>query len=663
MKKIRRVLKDSKQWRKKHMRFRFGSSTNITDEETENVTFMDEQSIDDAMRRIRDLIHENEPSQMAELDEIKDLVILLTESGNERTVYTHSQAETDTSLLCEAVIHNKMDVLVMLVELGVNVNASFREEDNVEYDLPLHMACSYGRVDFVSYLLHQGADPNKKCILATREPSPKNAFEYAIQLDNLSALEMLLQQPNTITVLPKFLLHEACKTGARNCVKHLLSIYPEQLYQEDDSSITPLGHAFWKDPEIAKMLADSDRDAIVRELKSGETSSDMFMKLCSMPPNAFDRVEGLKFLFDCVGYDIVLKTDEHGQTGLHYLCDVIGQILLPHQVQYYENMLSSIYLLMAVGADVNVKNNYRHTPLMTLLISKYHQTQIAEKSTPHALEINFAFRCRALKLLLQCEASAKDYETRSDEDEIIFISPLQTLLDIYCDLDDSALISCHPHIRNMIECVITNSRTTESAMICEKRGPVLLQLMKIYLTRLPTNEDSNSLDSVIYDMFGDLFADLFQLFLVHNAKICENFNENGRPSNYYKQFIYALMQDVSCVHRTRVAVVKCFALILKCFFKQRKKVDVSGLRPDLSMYTITNEGPDDLASYFSYILSGDIHLQSTTGIMNLLIQSYHVLPREDKKHLKFDLVERLRDSEVSNSLIDLVQSHLECLPE
>ena len=418
MKTIRNIFRDSKRSR----RGTPSASGTKTDSVVQDVTVMDTNAIDEAMLRLRSLIRKPQPLLSSEMKEIKDIVTLLTESGNERNVYTHKLHENDTNLLCEAIIYTKFNVVKMLVENGVNVNAGSCE-GVVGYDLPLHMAIACRKIQFVSYLLVQNADLYKQCILTLNPKGthiqelfpPMDAFQIVFLSNDLPLMKELLNSSQYQTNPSKYLIHQACKAGSSDCVNFLLPLYPWQLLEKDINGDVPWRLAFWKDPKLACSVAESTgRNVVHKDLLWGVTGLsgfDMFFKVCSEPPyklTEFSRSEAVKFLFNYGGSMMINRADSNGNTGLHYLCTLCGQSFTPNQQKYDEDILSCMQFIIAHDADVNRKNMKGLTPMM-LLLSADNSGEKENLREPSFLGMNSSCRSRALDLLKEYGAVKREY--------------------------------------------------------------------------------------------------------------------------------------------------------------------------------------------------------------------------------------------------------------
>ena len=455
-----------------------------SEEELGTCTLMDASEVNRTMKKIRNVIRQEGLITDEDIGEIKKNVLFLTESGNERSMYTHQLDKCDTGLLCEAVIHDRLEVVVMLVEMGMNVDAS--SDENESHNLPLHVACVLGKVDSAAFLLDNGAVVDTKCSLEIFineqwiKTDLTGTFSHALLYDRLNILQLLFKHANLI---PNFLLHEACKAGASDCVRFLCGHLPEQLTVQDYSGRTPLTHAFWKDPKLADILVQSNTDLLKSEC-SPSMLFNMMMAVCFIHPNlmgAYDRVGAVRFLVKHGGTSLVNRSDSDGTTPLHNLCSMCGNRAsmrgnggyqsYKSPEEFDEMFLSCINIILESGADVEKKNWEGHTPLVTLLKKLPGQNIDTEFYSEEKIKAKYSCVSRALKVLIRYGAKVNDNEA------------LYCLIEEVVKLKDCHLLLVHDKLEIMLEDLLNE---TGNPNVRDRNGwPVLLRFMEAYLIRTP----------------------------------------------------------------------------------------------------------------------------------------------------------------------------------
>lgn len=98
----------------------------------------------------------------------------------------------DTSVLDRAVWSNRMDIVTLLVESGVDVN----QQDKCGVN-SLHSAIHEQNMDIIRYLIKSGADVNQT------DKNGWSALHFAICVKNKSLVELLMEQGIDLSVKTK----------------------------------------------------------------------------------------------------------------------------------------------------------------------------------------------------------------------------------------------------------------------------------------------------------------------------------------------------------------------------------------------------------------------------------------------------------------------------
>ena len=542
-----------------------------------------------------------------QVHEVREKVLCLVESGNESSIYTYS----GLSLLCDCIIHDRMEVLEMLKDLGVNFNSS--SHATISRNLPLNMACSFGKLEYVSFFLEHGAHPTSKCSLTVNPDGKRkdgesrefDAYEFALDSDNVNVLQILLKYPASMSLVSSYILHSACRFGAINCVKLILCEFPEQIKAADSGGVTALWYAFWKNPTIAVLLAETCPD-IVKEI-TPEKSYTMLLKVCSAPSNvlgSYEREEAIRFLLKYGDSSMLSRSDEDGNTPLHHLCLLCGRSSyhlegpMQNQEDYDRNLLTSIRLLVEAGADINAKNSLGYPPLLELITNKPKRKMYESCFTFHFLKITYSCVSRAMVLLLDLGASL--YVDQ-------YTHPLTKLGSLADRLSTISLHSAHPYMKTMVTAILEKGCDPhiQSCM----GWPALLLFMEAYLAR----ECKYSCLNLSTD-----FLKILDVFIEHNVTFCEftlRTNLHTRKSNVCKEMIYIMMQDIKNQSEVRVPVIQSFDKIIDVLQRQNKRMNMS--HPELKGRNISYQGNMEFYSFCIHIYRKG-RSSAKTELLNLL---------------------------------------------
>jgi len=249
-----------------------------------------------AAKRIFDYLVQDELSQ-PDVDEIKRLVDETTPPpsnsagsgvnvGDVRHIFNVINWDGFT-LLQRAVIGDHLAIVKLLAKRGADVNAGI-------CSLPLHLACRLGRTEVVSVLLSHGARVDVESTVCYPDEHklktcPDQIYCLAYQPvytpvahtlagDHASVLALLITRSPS-SVKTDFLLHDACRVGALECLRYLLRNYAGQLSVADGDGRTPLQISLAMDADSAIFLVDNGakiEDSVFLTYGDGSTLHELY---------------------------------------------------------------------------------------------------------------------------------------------------------------------------------------------------------------------------------------------------------------------------------------------------------------------------------------------------------------------------------------------------
>lgn len=294
------------------------------------------------------------------------------------------------NILQLAVMNSDEDFIKLLVEKGFDVNAG-------QCSLPLHVACKMGNQPLVKLLLKHGASAVQKggmCFPGNHIPvqhipsrfhfletdiyacdgSHEFPVMYAIQHDKVEVVKCLLDsQAMTSYVWPRNLqlLHYACKHGAYNCIRYLITVFPSERNGLDEYGMTPFLYAVHWGKKFIELLEGSGSNVMAVNA-NGQSALHLLFASIKDP---LELYECTRFLLACGLEQEVNTADRHGNTALHILVDRINRRLekeVGHadlQKEYDRQALQTMEVLLRNNCDPDLLNDSGVTVLHKLILT------------------------------------------------------------------------------------------------------------------------------------------------------------------------------------------------------------------------------------------------------------------------------------------------------
>eukprot|EP00301_Raphidiophrys_heterophryoidea_P026359 c9082_g1_i2.p1 GENE.c9082_g1_i2~~c9082_g1_i2.p1 ORF type:complete len:409 (+),score=113.68 c9082_g1_i2:477-1703(+) len=231
-----------------------------------------------------------------------------------------------------AIESRKLQLLEILL-------AHKEKEQDMPYDLRLHVAAMSGDVDLVNAVLKSGVDPN------CRDPGNSTPLHVACYHDQADSFLALLAAGSDPTLLGQHSLtcaHICSLTGAVKCLGLVAKSYPTQIIARDPMDFTPLHIAAQANqPAVIDLLLAHGAD--VNDVASNELGP---VHMAAMNGNDAFITELLNKAGNKVN---ISKAGIDGLTPLH-IAAMAGK-------------LSTLKLLVKAGADVNAASEMGQTPI------------------------------------------------------------------------------------------------------------------------------------------------------------------------------------------------------------------------------------------------------------------------------------------------------------
>ena len=233
------------------------------------------------------------------------------------------------NLLCFACFLNQLDLVKYLI---INDMIDIESTD-IYNNRAIHVACQYGYLPIVEFLVSQGCDINAK---NSRMETP---FFIACKFEQLSVMEFLyttskidINAKNGDGITPFF---DACTKCSLPIVKFLVEHGCDQTCKTQQGDL-PFFNYFKE--EIARYIVLKNKDNLLSDSK-GRT----FLHYSAY----YNRTE---FCKDLISLNIDKDSkDQNGMTPLHHAC--------------LSNSLDSVKYLISINADKESIDNYKRTPL------------------------------------------------------------------------------------------------------------------------------------------------------------------------------------------------------------------------------------------------------------------------------------------------------------
>jgi ankyrin repeat protein len=248
-------------------------------------------------------------------------------------IINYRVGEHKATLLQQAVLYDKPDVVKLLIDSGADINL-FDDRDST----PLIMAILENKNDLANILIDRGANLNMKDIYG------RTPLHFAAQKKNSFVLQKLLENPeikiesmDSVNVSP---LSYAATFGDIDCIRILLD-NGANINSEDINSWTPLFYAVqYGKIDAVKLLIDRGAN-ILKKNKFGNTLLHLACKR-----NNYDMV---KFLLEIGAAKTINDRDNVGLTALIYAVD--------------NQNFDVVKLLIENGADIALKDNNGNSAL------------------------------------------------------------------------------------------------------------------------------------------------------------------------------------------------------------------------------------------------------------------------------------------------------------
>jgi len=260
-----------------------------------------------------------------DLESVKQLI------GNE---YSFNDKYYNFSLLRNAVLKDRLDILQLLIEKGAEINKL-----DASGIAPLHLACYMGNVEIVEFLLHKGANPNlhtndnKDCFLSLLKlPDEKAAKITEIIIKSGFNVNKLRSDTGYIPIMDAVL-------EKKNKLKGVLLKYTDLVKNDELKLPLAIFATFHDDVELLQSCLERGETVNVRSKKG--------IPILHFAAGLKAR-RTLKLIIK-KGADLNIM-DKRGNAVLHQ--DMVT------------NNIEIVDLLIKAGASINTQNKYGATPLI-----------------------------------------------------------------------------------------------------------------------------------------------------------------------------------------------------------------------------------------------------------------------------------------------------------
>ena len=263
------------------------------------------------------------------------------------------------SLLTLAVLGNHPDVVCLLLREGWACHVGL-------CTTPLHAACWMGHELLVQILLSHGSRPDTKsavCLSSTTWHSCASPtahvkcynttlllpLEVAVMRDNKAVLQLLLLHEKSAAIVKNQcsgVLLLACKSGAKDCCKYILEIFPDQILDISNYSKSTIEYVLSQDIECFTSLIESNKMSQVRYSCGGSVLHAIFRQ-------RYDT--GLRKLVElALKRGLVTNINSLDKSLVTPLELLLHQIaIFTEGGAYSEELLDTLELLLDYGADSN----------------------------------------------------------------------------------------------------------------------------------------------------------------------------------------------------------------------------------------------------------------------------------------------------------------------
>lgn len=268
------------------------------------------------------------------------------------------------SLLQTALLKNHTNAVRLLLRKGADPNACICSP-------PLHLACRLGSIEACQLLVEKGSRPELAATVCL-EGHKLNTYPdrivclayrpiltaagHAIAADHDEVLQVLL---NNSSIRTDGLLHDACRFGAKSCVKLLLQHLKEQVSAEDSHGRTPL--------QVALLSTHTDNAAELVQAGAKLATSSLHAVYANTTTPGILRAT--HFALENGARIHINSSDRHGDTALHILLKNVGrQESLTNQATVDKERLDCIDVLLRAGANPHKVNKLGEGALHAALV-------------------------------------------------------------------------------------------------------------------------------------------------------------------------------------------------------------------------------------------------------------------------------------------------------
>ena len=302
--------------------------------------------------------------------------------------------------LIEAIIANNLNTIHQLAAAGADFNSAVEltqapEDDQVFQVTPIFVACLYGHVDIVRYILSQAVDTDITEDTGCPSTHSPSALHAAVMAGSIEIINLLLAEDEETEFFDHFLytpLHYAAMIGNLDVIASLLNAGANPDARDDFDGDTPMSLAI-----SSKHL---DFNAIYAPLAFNQHFPNHTVALCLAKIDVFlDADVDVNYAYPSGCSLICLATEMKFKEMVQHLLErgagigVVmdgGQTLIHTALDYYDPQI--LFMLVRafraaiadnpthILADANELSGEQHETLQTVL----HQLVSAEANANHS---------------------------------------------------------------------------------------------------------------------------------------------------------------------------------------------------------------------------------------------------------------------------------------
>ena len=497
-------------------------------------------------KRIFDYLSQDGELLMANIEVMKKLIDESPKTDS-RNIFCVVNWDGFT-LLQRAVIGNHMAVVKLLIKKGCDVNAGI-------CSMPLHLACKMGHVHVAQLLLTYGARADIECTACYPEEHKLKTYPdqiyclayqpvftpvmYTLCGDHEQVLRLLLHHENSRQMVKTdFLLHEACKLGAKECVRYLLQRYAEQMFLENADGKTPLQISLITGAEIATFLMDNG--AVLNDTvfltEYGSTLHELYKKKTTL-----GLAKATKFALEHGFRSHINVRDQEGNTALYILLRHVGRTVKSNiQPDYDQELEQCIKLLLHHGANPNIANHVGESALHGVLADNAaRQLYVSRHGQVRRLKPILQEICKVVDILLVNGADPTHRASPS------FVSPLYYAIRIFQSLQPDMFVVVKTALKQLLILLCQENCSVNLADSIGLTPFVLLThtAYKWISLRCSTTSTTNSnFSKTILPFIGDMLHHFLKRGLDANAQLSywTRRMEEAIESTYFKEIILFL---------------------------------------------------------------------------------------------------------------------------